>query len=591
MAVPVALRHKISILILAGITVMLVVFYWPSASTDSRHGPDQCLTCHKGVADMDANHPVETFGCAICHLGNPNTADQAIAHAGMVRNPSDLHWAAQTCGQADCHPGLVQSVKKSIMTTNSGLVASTLLQWQESSNREDSLKQIDGGFPDTSLATSHIRKLCAGCHINKVEHDFPGEFGARGGGCNDCHLLPAKEVGGHPRFTTKIGISTCEKCHNRSNRTALTYQGKFESEGYGTPFEGGNSSSDTLSGGRFFYHIPADVHFKAGMVCIDCHSTEDVMGDGHLHAHLETQVHIRCSDCHEARFAKPDSASRVFKVVQVNEYLRIPTDSLFLVTQAGTFLPNTIKEKGAVRLIRKMDGKILSVPQIQNKPECSLPGHERLACQACHTAYMPQCYGCHDTYDPNRAQMDKVSHKETPGHWSEGRSYIRFEDPPLMLDQLDRVMPAAPGCQVFLTDLRDSSQTYWPTMAAFDPHNTRAKVPECAACHSDPKRLGLGPGTLGLTNGNPEAEPVYDTPASGLGNNPLEQFTDGSGKALQRMSRLKERPFNQKELKRIVGLSLCLICHDSYGDPIFQDFGQSLKRYQNDATLPCRSEP
>ncbi len=576
---------------MAVLVVILTVLYRPTTSTETAPKPDQCLTCHQDLDDMDTNHPMKTFGCASCHLGNPNTADKENAHAGMVRNPSDLHWAAQTCGKAKCHPNLVQSVHTSIMTTNSGLVASTLLQWQESALWDDSLKQIDGGFPDTSLATSHLRKLCAGCHVNKREHDFPGEFGQRGGGCNDCHLIPAKKDGGHPRFTVNIGISTCEKCHNRSNRTALNYQGKFESEGYGTPFEGGNTSSDTLSGGRFFYHIPSDVHFTAGMVCIDCHSTEDVMGDGRLHAHLETQVHIRCSDCHEARFAKPDSASRVFKVVRVNEHLPMPADSLFLITQTGTFLPNVVKEKGAVRLIRKMDGKILTIPQTQNKAECNLPGHERLACQTCHTAYTPQCYGCHDTYDPNRTQMDKVSHQETAGHWSEGRSYLRFENPPLLVDQFNRVMPAAPGCQVFLTDLRDSSQTYWPTMAAFDPHITRTKVPDCVSCHSNPKRLGLGAGNPEWNNEVLKADPVYDAATSGLGKNSLEQFVNGTGKELQRMSRRKERPFNQKELEGIVGLSLCLTCHDSYRDPIYRDFSHSLTRYKNDASLPCRKIP
>jgi len=128
-------------------------------------------------------------------------------------------------------------------------------------------------------------------------------------------------------------------------------------------------------------------------------------------------------------------------------------------------------------------------------------------------------------------------------------------------------------------------------MAAFDPHSTRTKVPDCVSCHSDPKRLGLGAGTLEWKNGALRAEPVYDAAASGLGENPLEQFVNGKGKELQRMSRRKERPFNQKELEEIVGLSLCLTCHDSYRDSIYRDFNQSLKRYQNDATLPCRKIP
>ena len=478
------------------------------------------------------------------------------------------------------------------MTTNAGIVASTLYQWDERATPNDSAISIDR-LPDSSLSTGHLRKLCAGCHINKREDDLPGEFGTRGGGCNDCHLVKAADADEHPQFTVRMEISVCEKCHNRSDRTALSYQGKFESEGYGTPYEQGSTSSMELSGGRFYYHIPADIHFKAGMVCIDCHLAEEAMGDGKLYSHLEEQVKIDCADCHQLKTARPDSASLVWKILQVNKNLRLPRDSSFAHTSDGYFYANVFLQQGRAVLIRKLDGKILDIPQMDTKYECTMPGHDRLSCQSCHSAYTPQCYGCHDLYDPTRKQLDKVNYQETDGRWSEGRSYLRFEKPALGIDARNRVMPFAPGCQVYMTELNDTlgvrSRKKWLTMAPFDPHSTRTAVPACIDCHSDPKRMGLGNGTLLLRKGKLSVIPIYDTKKAGLGDEDLEKMVGPDGKITQRMSRLQARPFNDEEIKNIYRVSYCLTCHEQADDPIYRDFKSSVIKFKSKASLPCRN--
>ncbi len=596
MATAIEVKWQNILLFLALIFMLLlsIFIFQPKTKSiaDFRKNADQCRTCHTNVADMSASHPVKTMGCAACHLGNPFSADKENAHAGMVRNPSDLLWADKTCGKTECHPALVKDVRKSIMTDNSGLVSATLFQWRESATLNDSLVQIHS-IPDTSLATDHLRKLCAGCHINKTENDFAGEIGKRGGGCNDCHLV-GNTTGTHPAFTVQIGIEVCEKCHNRSNRTALNYQGKFESEGYGTPYGGGAFSEDTLSGGRFFYHIPADIHFRAGMVCIDCHTAEEVMGDGKRHAHLEDQIQVRCRDCHQASFKKPDSADISWKVIAVNTMLSVPDDSLLAVTSGGSFLNNVRRENGRVVLIKKTDGERRVIKQMEKNKNCTLSGHERLSCQACHTAYTPQCYGCHDVYDPSRKQMDKISFEETEGHWQEFRSYLRFERPALGVDPFNRIVPMAPGCQVYLTELdkqkQVKKQAFWPTMAGFDPHSTRRETPTCMECHSDPKRLGLGEGNLTLKEGNLHFTPTYAATAAGLGGFALEQMIHVNGEPFQQMSRTGERPFNGTEIRKIYAMRYCLVCHEKATDKIYNRFSESLKRFRSDQEIICQGK-
>ncbi len=550
---------------------------------------DQCLTCHKDEGDMSTSHLNKDFGCAVCHLGNPYTARKKEAHKGMVRNPSDLQWVDKTCGQAACHSDLVTNVRHSIMASNAGLAASTLYQWHERLSPDDSLLNIYD-LPDSSLATSHLRKMCAGCHINKRENDFPGEIGQRGGGCNDCHLLKSSNEKKHPVFTVKIEIKVCEKCHNRSDRIGLTYQGKFESEGYGTPYKRGNTSDRELSGGRFYYHIVGDVHYKAGMACIDCHIAEDVMGNGKRYAHLEDQVHIQCEDCHKMKRYKPKNNNIVWKIIRVNDNLIVPLDSLFARTQDGYFYANVFKLNGKELLRRKLDGKILNIPQL-NTRQCESETHERLSCQACHSAYTPQCYGCHDIYDPNKKQLDKISNKETYGHWREGRSWLRYEKPVLGLAN-DRIKPFAPGCQVYLTELNNSSQIKrqetWLTMAAFDPHSTRKAVPTCEACHSDPKRFGFGEGIISQKGINFKMQPIYNARKSGLGKFNLDVMITPDNVKPQRMSRTDARPFTLNEIRNIYRAGYCIICHDTISDNIYKNYHKSLKKYKKDNSIPCR---
>ena len=52
------------------------------------------------------------------------------------------------------------------------------------------------------------------------------------------------------------------------------------------------------SDGRNYSHIMPDVHFAAGMECIDCHTSREVMGEGYASPGLYGQLEIGCDDCH-----------------------------------------------------------------------------------------------------------------------------------------------------------------------------------------------------------------------------------------------------------------------------------------------------
>ncbi len=609
-----------------------------------------CLSCHEAV-DVSPSHPAD-FGCVSCHLGDPLYLDEERAHRGMLVRPSELAVAERSCGRSECHPDQLERVSAGLMASNAGIATVLAYQFGEAPDPDGGAGGIlASGVPGLlasardgrSLAEDHFRKFCATCHLHKRLGDMPGEIGTRGGGCADCHLeRPAQaaglppvgqpgwagegEPGAHPLLTTRIRTGECVKCHNRSARIGLSYQGQFEDEAYATPYAQGGPSLRELSGGRSWQPLLPDVHAEAGMVCIDCHLGAGVMGDGEPHRHMEEQVAIACQDCHRPRWSAPlveegEEESLDFLALRsasLNPGYQLGAGDRVGVAFKGDPIPHLQPTDEGAALFGRVDGKAREVPLAAEAPYHDLAVHERLSCQACHSSWTPQCYGCHEVYDRGETQLDKLAGVETPGRWEERRSYLRFERPSLGIGPEGTVQPFAPGCQVFLAQLDAGGEPVDPSgegdgsaraaadgaaqadparfpalaMAAFDPHATRSEVPSCLGCHLDPKVLGLGDGQLRLADGVLRVAPPWDAGRSGLDlEHALDAFVDGQGRALQTTSRAGARPFSLEELRSILAVSACLPCHDSWEDPIWRDWEAAADRWRRDASLPCRGAP
>jgi hypothetical protein len=569
-----------------------------------------CLFCHKEMSDSDRSHPVSAFGCSSCHLGNAYSLDKERAHVTIIKNPGDLRVAAKTCGKTGCHGEIVGRVKKSLMATNRGILRIVQDEWgDEGRNRlvtVTGLNVVDlyGKEPPRNLPLDLYRKMCGGCHLWKEKEGGKREAGKRGGGCSDCHVLDEEKqlpqeglLVEHPKITTRIPSQNCVKCHNRSERIGLSYFGRFESAGYGTPYEGDGLSSRRLSGGRFYLDLAADVHFEKGrMICIDCHTATGLMGDGHLYGKMADQVDITCEACHSPGFASnPETEALADRLAFLNGKIAKPGKTPVAFTRKGTPLYNLQRIDGGAVFYRKMDGRALKLeaPSDSNKAHHNLKGHDRLSCQACHSAWIPQCYGCHLTYQKSAVQKDWITGKKTPGKWKEARSYLRFSKPALGLGNSDRIYPISP-CQVFFSPTNDAAG--YPTaeaftnlnLSAFDPHTTRAKSRSCIDCHTDPKTVGLGEGILQQTGGRRFFRPTHSASDIGPGLPfPLDGFVNLKGDALQTGTANGVRPFNQGEIDRILSVGPCLGCHNTYEDRIYRDFSKSLERFETDGRLPC----
>ncbi len=143
-----------------------------------------CQYCHEGMTGFSPSHNPEAIGCVACHLGNSFSINKESAHSGMIKIPGNLETAHLSCGTAQCHTGISERVDKSIMNTMSGIV--TVDRFVLVKRRLINSQTLIYG---TSAADTHLRNLCATCHIGNEKTEYgPITELSRGGGCNACHL-------------------------------------------------------------------------------------------------------------------------------------------------------------------------------------------------------------------------------------------------------------------------------------------------------------------------------------------------------------------------------------------------------------------
>jgi len=384
---------------------------------------------------------------------------------------------------------------------------------------------------DPSLAVyTYLRQECLRCHTGSKGRSRRGDF--RGIGCSSCHVpysnaglyegddkSISKKNAGHMlvhsiQSSRKVKVTvhdvnysgvpteTCSTCHNRGKRIGVSYQGLMETAYSATYDEDGNAQPKLHT--KRYIHMQADVHFKKGMMCQDCHTSNDMHGDGFLTGANLGAVEVECQDCHGTTkkypWELPLGYSDEFETLpktgkprgvtqNVADYLKqgyIPKDKEdgYIIMARGNPLPKAVK-KGNKILMHLASGK-----DIELKPLKLLKQEERLSkkalvamdsitahndkmeCYTCHATWAPQCYGCHVKIDYSGGKQNvdyvKMSHDQdihgatggmrkslkkylVDGKVTETRSFLRWENPMLGQNGEGRITPLVPGCQVTVT--------------------------------------------------------------------------------------------------------------------------------------------
>jgi len=563
----------------------------PADQSDSyasiAEGKESCMSCHDQLKGYSEYHNPENIGCAVCHLGQPGSMEKDSAHASMIRIPGNLADASETCGT--CHPSELHKIENSLMTTNSGLVAIDKFVFDEAATPDGHYDIREIGY---SAADRHLRNLCANCHLGAQKKEYgPITELSRGGGCNACHLNYSEEAeeelenymnsggkvlpGYHPASDIAVGDMHCFGCHSRSSRISTNYMGwqeTLESE----EKVAGNPDFRSFQDGRVYKRQTEDVHHASGMLCVDCHSVQEVMGDGRRYTHEEDAVHLSCSDCHYKELPNTigyDQLDRESLLVFTHRGFE-HRDKRMLMTQNDSIaLVNTYLLDDQAYLIGKGDRK---VREISRQPDiCARDSaHKDLSCSSCHSSWAPRCIGCHNSFETDDPMAyDLLEKKVAESGWVEHVFEFSAEPTTLGVREKDggrHIEPAVPG--MILTIDHDSFDQDSLTGTVFkrlyapnSPHTIGKQARKCTACHVDPVTLGYGKGNLEFrafgSSGNWVFEPEYaSNPNDGLPEDAWIPFLKTTGASVF-STRSDFRPLNLEEQERILTVGACLQCH------------------------------
>ena len=551
---------------------------------------ESCSQCHQNTKGYSAYHNPELIGCTSCHLGNKTALNKEEAHNGMILIPGNLVDAKKTCGK--CHQEELKKINNSLMTTNSGLVAvdKYIFGEADSPNYHYHIKDIKNSASD-----KHIRDLCANCHLGAEKKDYRAITNInRGGGCNACHLnytdkskadlknylrSNKKELPKfHPSTDVFITDNHCFACHSRSSRISTNYEGWQETLLNADSLKN-NHNYRVLEGNRVYIKKQEDVHHAKGMLCIDCHSSHEVMGDGKKYAHEEDAVKIRCTDCHFK--TKPNTISYDSLDVESNLVYMLRqydhTDKPIIIAKKDSHpLVNTfVNKKGEAFLIGKKDGKF---HKLSPRPEvCSRDKvHSDISCSSCHSSWTSRCIGCHISFDKKESRaFDLLTKKYGKGQWKEYVAEFSSLLPTLGVRESKtekKIEPAIPG--MILTIDKGSyagkpegeEVSFHRLYAPNSPHTTTKQVRDCKSCHTNSAAIGYGKGELNydIKNGIGKWRflPNYAlNEHDSLPEDAWIPFLKDVNKKVVNSTRLDFRPFTVKEQKQILTVGACLQCH------------------------------
>jgi len=248
--------------------------------------------------------------------------------------------------------------------------------------------------------------------------------------------------------------------------------------------------------------------------------------------HAGQAVDIACTDCHG-----PDT--------------RMGAGGHPVTARRGTALENVSVQEGRRLLTRRIAGGSVAIPPYTRASHPLSAEHSRLDCDACHTQWAHQCFGCHTTFDPQGKSWDFLDDEPIAGRWNERRWMIGSGLPALGVGADDRITTVIPG-MIMTAEHPSWDEPRFVRLFAPTSAHTVGRSRSCVSCHCSPTAVGFGSGNWGPERDwrtfRPDATPLGD----GL---PADAWVapDGRGGGSAHSGL---RPFNPSELDRILGVAL-----------------------------------
>ncbi len=265
-----------------------------------------------------------------------------------------------------------------------------------------------------------------------------------------------------------------------------------------------------------------DVHAEMGMQCADCHFKTDSHGNGKLYGEVRNAIAIRCEDCH-GTFNKKATLKGTgnsaegsldltrdhkggFQKTGIKQKLIIKGKPKWIEIAQLADLDDTHskKYKSAFNLARyahtiQKDGRNWGGLKVSDSA-LAHPNSE-MACQTCHSSWVPSCFGCHLPMKANERRPILHYDGDMTRNWTSYDFQTLRNDVFMMArDGVvtgNRISPVRSSCAVLVTsynarrDVIYSQQqpvsTEGFSAEAFStavPHTVRKKeTKRCTDCH------------------------------------------------------------------------------------------------------------
>jgi len=375
---------------------------------------EYCLSCHGDLPEISKSHPVDIFGCVLCHGGEPLALDADLAHSTMrgEKNPSDFSVVQTSCGGSDCHSGApessrdhIQRATTSIQATYAGAIANILYTFGAQPDLSarygvhaiqdsQSTSGITGLEAFNPQAESHPQiqlfgQNCLDCHLS-AQPILTGSRYNHFTGCSACHTptqsndLTSVDTSTATlvhKLTTAISYTQCDACHNRGNydlRT-MTFQPRTD------------MPIDRLH--DYYQPIAQFTKCEYSLDCIDCHTRSEAMGDGSLYASKFDIQYTRCKTCHGTLTELPqtltltDPNDLAFRLALLNPVIELKLADTLLVTGKGEPLWNTrVLPDGTYQLVGKVTSQVFPFNPVMGSG-CTQEGADQSSayCHTCHS--------------------------------------------------------------------------------------------------------------------------------------------------------------------------------------------------------------
>jgi len=359
--------------------------------------PEYCLTCHAELPEISVSHPVETFGCVLCHGGERLALDEDLAHSTMRggANPSALPVVEESCGGSTCHSGSkaeernhIERVMTSVQSTYAGAIASIRFTFgaQSDLNAYFGIAAITDEQTATGIrflstfdpaqynnpSIQAFSENCLTCHLYAEPRE--GEAYARQTGCSACHTT------GKHTFSIAIPYTQCNTCHNRGNYDLRTM----------TFVERSDQAVKRIE--DYYQPIAQFTQCEYTLDCVDCHTRNEAMGDGDIHANQKDIQYVQCKTCHGTPTELPrtkiltDPGDIAFRMAMLNPVVTLKPGDTILVTEQGEPLWNTRRlPDGTFEMTGKATRQYFTFRPVMGSG-CTQSGEDQSSsyCHTCH---------------------------------------------------------------------------------------------------------------------------------------------------------------------------------------------------------------